>query len=114
MSARRDQRSAEAAQWRRWYNTARWRAIRLAQLRTEPLCWMCIEIGRVTAATVCDHAEPHRGDITKFWNGPFRSLCASHHNGDKQSEERTGQRRRKGVDASGRPLDPQHPWRARA
>jgi 5-methylcytosine-specific restriction enzyme A len=26
-------------------------------------------------ATICDHVEPHRGDVNKFWLGPFMSLC---------------------------------------
>ena len=38
-------------------------------------------------ATVCDHVEPHRGDVAKFHGGPFQSLCAFHHNRDKQRAE---------------------------
>lgn len=49
---------------------------------------MCEAEGVVTAATVCDHVEPHRGDANKFWNGPFQSLCDFHHNRDKQRAER--------------------------
>jgi hypothetical protein len=22
-------------------------------------------------ATICDHVEPHHGDVNKFWLGPF-------------------------------------------
>jgi hypothetical protein len=36
---------------------------------------------------VCDHVEPHRGDLDKFWSGPFQSLCAECHNVDKQRIE---------------------------
>jgi 5-methylcytosine-specific restriction enzyme A len=25
-------------------------------------------------ATICDHVEPHRGDVNTFWLGPFMSL----------------------------------------
>jgi hypothetical protein len=39
---------------------------------------------------VCDHVEPHRGDLDKFWSGPFQSLCAEHHNSDKQRIEKGG------------------------
>jgi hypothetical protein len=42
---------------------------------------------RFTAATVCDHIEPHRGGPEKFWKGPFQSLCDYHHNRDKQRSE---------------------------
>jgi 5-methylcytosine-specific restriction protein A len=94
--------------WRRWYWTGRWRAISRAQLAAHPLCAYCLRQGTYTAATVCDHVEPHRGDPVKFWSGPFQSLCATHHSGTKQSEEATG--RPKGSDVTGRPLDPSHPW----
>jgi 5-methylcytosine-specific restriction protein A len=43
----------------------------------------------VTAANVCDHITPHRGDEAMFWSGPFQSLCVAHHNGRKQREERS-------------------------
>ena len=107
-----DLRSSQALEYRRWYKTARWQAVRAAQLRAEPLCKFCLEIGQYVPATVCDHAEPHKGDPVKFWSAPFQSLCHRCHSGDKQSEEATGKRRRKGVDAEGWPLDRQHHWRA--
>ena len=90
--------------YRRWYKTARWQRLRAAQLQAEPLCAMCLP--RITAATVCDHTDPHRGDEIKFWNGPFQSLCAPHHNGDKQRIEKGGTPRGlpPGVDADGWPL----------
>lgn len=72
------------------YNTARWQRIRRDQLSREPLCWMCKRDGIIRAATVCDHAEPHRGDVEAFWRGPFRSLCAPHHDGEKQRSEAKG------------------------
>ena len=75
-------------QWRRWYKTARWQRLRDRQLHTEPLCRMCRERGITAAATVCDHVERHGGDYQRFWAGPFQSLCASCHSGDKQVIER--------------------------
>lgn len=90
----------------RLYWTARWKRIRRDQLAREPYCAMCKPI--LTLATVCDHVTPHRGDETLFWSGPFASLCARHHNSDKQSAEKLGFT--KAVDASGMPVDPSHPW----
>lgn len=87
---RRTQRSDEAREYRKWYKTARWRKIRQHQLAVEPLCRMCSQQGYVTVATVCDHITPHKGDEVLFFNGPFQSLCKLHHDGAKQSEERTG------------------------
>lgn len=49
---------------------------------------MCEAEGQTTAATVCDHIDPHKGDPDKFWNGPFQSLCKRHHDSDKAREER--------------------------
>lgn len=85
-------RKRDLQPWRQWYKTARWARIRAAQLARDPLCAICLKAGRVTAATVCDHVEPHRGDPEKFWNGPFQSLCDEPpwrcHSSIKQREER--------------------------
>ena len=86
------------------YNTARWQRLRLEQLRRQPLCEMCLPAGCVPA-TVCDHIEPHRGDREKFWSGPFQSLCAEHHNSDKQRIEKGG-RPKVRIAADGWTLDP--------
>jgi 5-methylcytosine-specific restriction enzyme A len=69
---------------RSWYELERWRRIRRAQLRAEPLCRMCLERdGRVVVATIVDHIEPHRGDWNKFLTGSLQSLCAHCHASDK-------------------------------
>lgn len=50
---------------------------------------MCEREGRITAAKVVDHIIPHKGDQTLFWDkANWQSLCAPHHNRDKQREER--------------------------
>lgn len=90
------------------YKTARWRKRRLAQLQAEPLCRYCQQQGKTTAATVADHATPHRGDEALFWGGELQSLCAEHHSATKQREEHRGHAI--GCDPSGYPLDPEHPW----
>jgi 5-methylcytosine-specific restriction protein A len=75
----------------RGYTKSRWRPARDAHLRKYPLCGQrpggvppvmsrCYDEGRVTAATVVDHQEPHRGDMKKFWNrSNWASMCASCH-----------------------------------
>jgi 5-methylcytosine-specific restriction endonuclease McrA len=58
---------------------------------------------RITAATVCDHITPHKGDLTKFWNaGNLQSLCKPCHDGAKQQLEKTGKLR--GCDEQGIPF----------
>lgn len=74
-----------------YYNLAAWKRIRAEQLKRQPLCFMCERRGLITPATVCDHIEPHRGDINRFLGGPFQSLCASCHSRDKQIIERGGE-----------------------
>lgn len=97
-----DQRSPEARSYRRLYSTSRWKNLRAAHLRSEPLCRMCKEGGKLTPATVVDHVEPHRGDEALFWSGPHQSLCSAHHSGAKQRIERGT--RAYGVDKDGWPL----------
>lgn len=74
--------------WRKWYKLARWRKLRDGVLNANPLCEMCLSEGKTVVATVCDHAHKHGGNEQRFWSGPFRSLCETHHNRDKQRQER--------------------------
>ncbi len=77
-----------------WYGTARWKARRAEQLNREPLCCMCMEMGKVAAASIADHKLRHNGDAELFWFGELQSLCKHCHDSHKQSEERTGKRKR--------------------
>jgi 5-methylcytosine-specific restriction protein A len=81
-------RTGPSAAWQHLYKTKAWQAIRAEQLARFPLCCMCAEDRRVTAATVCDHVERHNGDPAKFFAGPFQSICKPHHDGEKQRQER--------------------------
>jgi len=87
------------------YGTARWQRIRAAQLCKEPLCAMCANRGLTIAATVCDHINGHPAGETEamFWGGPFQSLCATCHSGDKARIERGTAPR--GCDEDGWPAD---------
>ena len=89
------------------YNKRRWRRMAKAQLGNEPLCAECLKQGIITAATVADHVEPHRGDPTRFWTGRLQSLCGPHHSGTKQQEELLGFSKDIGPD--GFPSDRRHP-----
>lgn len=63
----------------RGYNS-RWQRYRLVYLAAHPLCATCAHRDRVTAATVVDHIQPHRGDHKLFW-GPanHQALCQPCH-----------------------------------
>lgn len=87
-----DQRRARESETRRLYWTQRWRRLAKAQLAEHPLCIRCEEVGIVTAASICDHRTPHRGDVGLFWSGPFDSLCKPCHDSAKQREEAAARR----------------------
>src|SRR6516165_8016473 len=76
--------------WDAWYSKPRWARIRRHQLLEHPLCVFCLERGIVEPATICDHIEPHRGDVNKFWLGPFMSLCKRRHDSSKRLVEMRG------------------------
>jgi 5-methylcytosine-specific restriction endonuclease McrA len=87
----------------------RWRKVRAAHLRNNPLCAYCARQGLTTLATVVDHIKPHRGDPALFWDETnWQSLCQPCHDSIKQAEEKSGVLR--GVDTEGQPVDPSHHW----
>ena len=90
------------------YNTKQWRAIRSEFLQLHPLCVMCEKDGMIVKADVVDHIERHKGDLKKFFGGPFQSLCYTHHDSTKQRMELYGVII--GGDESGNPIDPAHHW----
>lgn len=61
----------------RGYN-ARWRRIRLMQLRKHPLCIHCLSAGRTTPATEVDHIRPLADGGTHAFNN-LQSLCHACH-----------------------------------
>lgn len=92
-------------QYRAWYGTARWQALRLAQLRTEPLCARCKAKGLVMEATVVHHRKAHKGEAALFWDPEnLASSCAPCHDIDEQRIERGG-KARQGISPDGWPLD---------
>ena len=72
----------------RGYNS-RWQKARITFLLNHPLCRKCQAEGRTVEATVVDHIIPHRGDQKLFWDtSNWQGLCKTHHDSDKQAEER--------------------------
>src|SRR5689334_18511643 len=97
--------SPEAAAYHALYRTPRWRKERLQHLAHEPFCRMCAAAGRQTAAVVVDHIQPHRGNLTLFWDrSNWMSLCRIHANVEKQRIE-AGGKPRTPVGLDGWPLD---------
>jgi 5-methylcytosine-specific restriction protein A len=72
---------------------------------------MCREAGRIEAATVVDHKQPHKGKPELFWDRHnLQSLCKAHHDVSKQRDEVRGYIG--GATVAGLPLDPAHHWNA--
>lgn len=71
------------------YRTARWAKLRWSILTRDLFtCRMCDRLEGDTSKLVCDHRQPHRGDLTLFWDpGNLWTLCAPCHSGAKQREE---------------------------
>ena len=96
---------AKAYHW--LYNTKAWQQRRTAQLSADPLCAFCLEVDRLTSATVADHIQPHAGDPDLFFAGDLQSLCKRCHDVGKARQERGGYD--SACDLDGYPLDPAHP-----
>lgn len=77
--------------WRAWYNTTRWRKLRLNILKRDRFTCQWPGCGRVTGDTsqlVADHRRPHRGDAALFWDEDnLETLCKPCHDGPKQRAE---------------------------
>lgn len=80
----------QAAEWHHFYYTSVWQRRRKNQLVQQPLCEKCRKAGRVTAARVVHHIEPHKGSWELFCNSPLESLCEVCHNQHTASVERSG------------------------
>lgn len=93
-----DQGRAAASPWRAWYNTTRWRKLRMQIIERDGYTCQWPGCGRVegdTSKLVADHREPHRGDERLFWDpNNLETLCASPcHSKHKQRAEQRGARR---------------------
>lgn len=63
---------------RRWYFTARWRAMRARVMREQ--AYGCADCGRVTAALEVDHIVKHEGAAGRFWDrANLQALCRGCH-----------------------------------
>lgn len=91
------------------YSSTVWKKLRGLQLAREALCRYCARQGIRTRARIVDHIKPHRGDMRLFLDpSNLQSLCKTCHDSAKQTEENRGVKI--GCNASGQPLDPNHPW----
>ncbi len=69
-----------------FYNSRRWRAVRLNYIGSNPLCKFCKEKGLVVEGKVVDHIIPIRQGGDEWNEKNFQTLCTSCHN-RKSSKE---------------------------
>jgi hypothetical protein len=86
------------------HNNAAWHRRARFQLQREPLCAMCLAEGKVVAARIADHIEPHHNDPIRFWNGKLQSLCARIDTRAGRSSWRTAALTRQSTLMAGRPI----------
>jgi 5-methylcytosine-specific restriction protein A len=83
--------------WQRWYNTARWKALRLRVFvrdRFQCQCG-CGAIEGNTSRLVAHHKKPHRGNEHLFWDEQnVETVLKSCHDSIKQKEEQASLLRR--------------------
>lgn len=79
-------RTQTETNYRRWYQTDKWKQIRRAQLLKEPWCALCLRKDQWVQATDVDHIQPHRGNESLFYAGPFQSLCHRCHSSKTRRE----------------------------
>ena len=101
-------RSDKRTSSERGYNS-KWRKARETYLRSNPLCVMCKEQGKVEVANVVNHIIPHKGDKALFWDrSNWQAVCKFHHDSTIQRQEKLEVVI--GCDDRGIPLDPNHHW----
>lgn len=112
-------RSAEAAEWRKLYQTKQWRILREQALFRDAFrcqhkgCGVILTRGvKKPNSAVVHHIKPHKGDADLFFDiNNLQSVCWMHHSGIIQSTEHRGFDVTIGPD--GWPDDPKHPANAK-
>lgn len=99
------------------YNTKQWARLRHAHLSLSPLCIGCKGMGRLTPANTVDHVHAiSEGGPAFPGHDGLASYCPGCHSAKTARGAEAGAikstKPRKGCNADGSPLDPDHPWHA--
>lgn len=101
------------------YNSSTWKRLRLAHLSLSPLCVGCEAMGLATPANTVDHVVPINNGGPAFpGHDGLRSYCPACHGAKTARGSEAGAARtrkpRRGCNADGTPLDPNHPWHGKS
>jgi len=88
-----DKARDDAAPWRAWYRTKRWRDLRIAVFARD--AFRCQRTGQLVmgkypapGSPVANHKRPHRGDPVLFWDmSNIETVAKSVHDSIIQAEE---------------------------
>lgn len=77
-------------EWKKLYQCKRWRDLRAAILRREPICVIC----KHNASSVADHIKDHRGNTVLFYDAKnLQGICKPCHD-DKTGSTHGGGKRK--------------------
>jgi 5-methylcytosine-specific restriction protein A len=65
---------------KKFYNSARWRQVRVGKMRLNPLCEECQRNGQITAGVLVDHIVPWKDGGSKLDLSNLQTLCTACHN----------------------------------
>jgi 5-methylcytosine-specific restriction endonuclease McrA len=96
----------------RIYNRRNWRdRLQPLKLAEQPLCELCLKVGRITRATTVHHlVDIAAGGAPYPELSELQSLCTSCHSMVTRARQCGVNYVAKGCDAHGLPLDPRHPF----
>jgi 5-methylcytosine-specific restriction protein A len=76
-----------ATECKAWYDSARWKRLRLDVIREQPFCVECITRGLRVLTSDVDHIVPHRGEPQLFWSRTnLQGLCRPCHTRKTRTE----------------------------
>lgn len=77
---RKHDKTMPCRRYQKLYSRKAWKELRHSHLMSNPLCVQCLANGISKAAVVCDHIEPHKGNVTMFFDRDnLQSLCKRCH-----------------------------------
>lgn len=89
----RNRYRATSEPWRAWYQTGRWKRLRLRVFARD--MFTCRECGKIegdTSRLVAHHEKPHKGDEALFWDeANIICICQPCHDGPVKARERSMQ-----------------------
>jgi 5-methylcytosine-specific restriction protein A len=72
--------NVDYARTKPWYDSMRWRRLRVEVLQDEPFCRACRAHGIKVLTVDIDHIRKHNGDATLFWaRSNLQGLCKACH-----------------------------------